>query len=379
MRIRMRVKPFLVERYMSSYEHLAELNIAETCVAPFRLGELLSLIGREDLLEELRDLTLDYGYTEGLPELREGIARLYRRVEPEGILVTRGAIEANFQVFYTLIEPGDEVISIFPAYQQLYSAPESLGAEVRLLMLREESFWLPDLSELEGMLNERTKLVVLNNPHNPTGSLIDEGMLRRILEIVESSDAYLLCDESYHGLFLDPSTSVPSAADLSERAIVTRSFSKSLSLTGLRLGWIATRDRRLVEELKLRRDYMSISNSVLVERIAAAAIRRVDRIYERNLNILRRNLGLLRELVESRSYLSWVPPRAGSVAFPAYHLDIESEELALRLLRERGVFLVPGSCFGIERHFRIGFGARPDVFEEGMRRLGEFLDGLASG
>ncbi len=370
----MKVEPFLVERYMSSYEHLAKLNIAETCVAPFRLGELLSLIGREDLLEELRDLTLDYGHTEGLPELREGIAKLYRRVEPDDVLITRGAIEANFQVFYTLLEPEDKVISIFPAYQQLYSAPKSLGAEVRLLRLREEESWLPDLAELERMLDGGTKLVVMNNPHNPTGSLMDEGMLKRVIEIVESSGAYLLCDESYHGLFLDSSS--PSAADLSERVIVTRSFSKPLSLTGLRLGWIASRDRGLIEEMKLRRDYVSISNSILVEKIAAEAIRNASKIYERSLSILRRNLPRLRELVESRDYLHWVPPKAGSVAFPGYDLNLGSEELALRLLREEGVFLVPGSCFGIEKHLRIGFGARPEVFEEGIARLGSFLDRL---
>jgi len=290
----MRVDPFLVERYMSAYEHLARFNIAETCVAPFRLGELLSFIGREDLLEELRDLVLDYGYTDGLPELRERIARLYRRVEPDGILVTRGAIEANFQVFYTILEPGDKVISIFPAYQQLYSAPKSFGADVELLRLREESSWLPDPSELESMIDDRTKLVVINNPHNPTGSLMDEGTLRRIVEIVEGSNAYLLCDESYYGLFLDSSCSVPSAADLSERAIVTRSFSKPLSLTGLRLGWIACRDRRLVEELRMRRDYMAISNSILVEKIASAAIEKAEMIYERAISVLRRNLAVLR-------------------------------------------------------------------------------------
>lgn len=374
----MRVKPFLVERYMSAYEHLAKFNIAETCVAPFKLSELLSLIGREDLLEELKELTLDYGYTEGLPELREGIAKLYRKVGPEGILVTRGAIEANFQVFYTLLEPGDKVISIFPAYQQLYSAPESFGAHVELLKLREEDSWLPDLSELERMVDSSTKLVVINNPHNPTGSVLDEATIRRIIDVVENSDSYLLFDESYHGLFLDPSYSVPSAADLSERVVVTRSFSKPLSLTGLRLGWIATRDRGLVEELKLRRDYMSISNSVLVEKVAAAAVERVGRIYERSLSVLRRNLSILRELVESRDYLSWVPPKAGSVTFPSYSLGLSSEELALRLLEETGVFLVPGSCFGVEKHFRIGFGARPEVFEEGVRRLGRFLDRLAS-
>ncbi|MEM3870779.1 MAG: aminotransferase class I/II-fold pyridoxal phosphate-dependent enzyme [Candidatus Korarchaeum sp.] len=375
--ISMRVNPFLVERYMSAYEHLAEFNIAETCVAPFKLSELLRLIEREDLVEELKGLTLDYGYSEGLPELREGIARLYRKIEPDNVLVTRGAIEANFQVFYTLLEPGDKVVSIFPAYQQLYSAPESFGARVELLRLREEDSWLPDLSELE-RIAEGSKLIVINNPHNPTGSVIDEATIRRIIEIAESSDSYLLFDESYHGLFLDPSHSAPSAADLSERVIVTRSFSKPLSLTGLRLGWIATRDHRVIEELKLRRDYMAISNSVLVERIAAAAMERVERIYERSLRILRTNLRVLRELIEGRDYLDWVPPRAGSVAFPRYDLSVGSEELAVRLLREKGVFLVPGSCFGIEKHLRIGFGARPEVFEEGVRRLGEFLDSLAS-
>ena len=367
----MKVDPFLVERFMGEYEHDVELNLAETCVKPFSLGEFLRFVGREDYLEELRDLPLTYGYVEGLPELRERISLLYRDLGPEGVLISRGAIDANFLVFFSLVEPGDKVVSIFPAYQQLYSLPRAFGAEVRLLRLREEDLWYPDLEELS-RLAEGARMIVVNNPHNPTGLLLDEEALSRICEIAERQGAYVLADESYYGLNIF-GEEVPSMLDLCDRAIVTRSFSKSLSLTGLRLGWIATRDEGVMRELLAHRDYTTISASILLEHLALLALENVERIYERNLGIVRRNFEILREWVEGEPLIDWVPPRAGTVAFPRYSMDMPSEELALRLIREKGVFLVPGCCFEVEGHLRIGFGGDSEELREGLRRFSDLL------
>ncbi len=371
----MEVETFLLERYMSEYENQVGINIAETCVKPFSLREYLRLVGREGYLQELMDLPLTYGYSEGLPELREAISKLYRNLGPDGVLITRGAIEANFLTFFSLVDPGDEVVSIFPAYQQLYSLPKAFGAKVKLLRLREEAGWRPNLEELRRLVSRNTKLIVVNTPHNPTGVLFRGEELREICDVANEVGAYVLSDESYYGLNL-VEEKVPSMLDLCDRAVVTRSFSKSLSLTGFRLGWIATRDEGVMEELLKRRDYTAISASVLLEYLALPAIQKIDRIYERNLRILRRNFSTLKEWVESRPEVNWVHPEGGTTAFPKYSVKVSSKELAMRLMREKDVFIVPGSLLGFEGHFRVGFGGNGEELREGLARLGELLSSL---
>ncbi|WP_297190758.1 aminotransferase class I/II-fold pyridoxal phosphate-dependent enzyme [Thermococcus sp.] len=369
----MKVKPFLVERFMGEHEHNVEVNIAETCVKPFTLGEFLEFVGEPDFLEKIKDLQLTYGYVEGLPELKEGLSRFYKNIKPDDIFITHGAIDANFQVFYSLVEPGDTVISIFPTYQQLYSVPESFGAKVKFWRFYEENNWMPDLDELNELVDKKTKLIIINTPNNPTGALLDEKMLRGIAEIAEDANAYVLNDESYRELYINPEDWVPSIVDISDRAIATNSFSKPLSLTGLRLGWITTSNEDISKELILHRDYTTISISLLIEKLATLAIDHAEKIYERNLEILRKNFKLLEKWIKEEPLVDWVPPKAGTVAFLRYDLEIPSEELAIRLIKEKSTFLVPGSCFGIENHLRIGYGNPTDVMIEGLKRFKEFL------
>lgn len=372
----MKVDPFLVEQFMNAYEHNVEVNIAETCVHPFTLREFLTLVGQEDFLEHFKETRLNYGYILGSPDLREGLADLYEKMKPENMIATGGAIGANFLVFYSLIEPGDNVISIFPAYQQLYSVAKSFGANVKLLRLREESRWLPNINELSELIDADTKLVVINNPHNPTGSLIDPDLLQKICAVVEDSDAYLLCDESYRGLYIEPDVFVPSAVDLSKRAIVTGSFSKPFSLTGLRLGWIAAQEA-VIEECLLHRDYTTISVNMIADSLASLALKHVDQIFERSLKIIRTNHRILSQWVADEPLIDWVPPKAGSSAFLRYKMDIPSKELCLRLIRE-GVFLVPGHCFGMEGFMRVGYGCKTETLRAGLSRFKEFLDSFRS-
>ena len=372
-RSKMKVEPFLVERFLNAYEHEVELNIAETCVAPFTLNEFLTLVKQENFFEEFKDTQLTYGFIEGSPDLRQGIANLYEHMKPENILVTGGAIGANFLVFYSLVDPGDTVVSVFPTYQQLYSVAKSFGANVKLLHLREDGQWLPDPTELAELIDNKTKLIVINNPHNPTGSLIDTNLLKEICAIAEEADAYLLCDESYRGLYVKLNDFVPSAVDVSDKAVATGSFSKPFSLTGLRLGWIAATEE-VIEECKLHRDYTTISNGVIDDALAALAMKNVNKILERNLKILRTNYEILSRWIENEPLVDWVPPRAGSIAFLRYNLEIPSEELCVRLIREKGTLLVPGSCFGMEGYVRIGYGCKTEILKEGLSRFKDFLN-----
>jgi aspartate/methionine/tyrosine aminotransferase len=369
----LKVDRFLVERFIGAYEHDVELNLAETCVNPFTLGEFLKLVGKENFFEELKETQLTYGFVDGFPDLREGIAKLYKNKKPENILTAGGAISANFLVFYTLVEPGDTVISIFPAYQQLYSVAKSFGANVKLLKLREENNWLPNINELSELIDNKTKLIVLINPHNPTGSLINEKLLKEICTIAEDAGAYVLCDEAYRGLYINPDDYVPSIVDLSSKAIATGSFSKAFSLTGLRLGWIAASEE-IIEECKLRKDYTAISNGLIDEALAALAVKNVDKIYKRNLQIIRTNYKILYQWIENEPLISWVPPKAGSIAFPRYSLKMPSETLCIRLIKEKGTLLVPGSCFGMEGYLRISYGCKTETLKEGLLRFKDFLN-----
>jgi len=373
----MRVEPFAVEEWMARYEHEVRYNLAETCVKPFQVRELLELTGQVDQhLQNILDMQLHYGDIPGSPRLRQGLARLYRDLDPERILVTHGAIGANFLVFYTLVEPGDTVVSIFPAYEQLYRAAESLGATVRRWELRPENGYQPDLAELERLLDDRTRLVVINNPHNPTGALIEEPLLREIARRAEEVGAYLLCDEAYRGLWLDDTVTAPSAVEVSPRAIVTGSFAKPFSLAGLRLGWIAG-PPEVVRACWQHRDYTTISVGRIDDYLAAVAMEHVEKVMARNLALLRRNFRIVERWVATEPHITWVRPRAGTTAFLQYDLDIPSMALCEGLIREESTFLVPGACFEREGFLRLGYAGDTSILQEGLRRISRYLASLS--
>ncbi len=230
----MKIRDFGVEIWMNAYENHCQYNLAETCVQSLSVGELLDLSSRrEAVLEELAATRLTYGDIEGSPRLRQAIAGLYQSIAPEQITVTNGAIGANALTMLALVEPGDQVISVLPTYQQHYSIPESIGAQVHILRLREETGWLPDPEELRGLVRAaggRVKLININNPNNPTGSVMEEPLLRELVEIARSAGAWLLCDEVYRGLCHQGEAYTASVADLYEKGISTGSMSKTYSL-----------------------------------------------------------------------------------------------------------------------------------------------------
>ncbi len=368
----MKVDEFLVERWMNTYETDVELNLAETCVKPFTLREYLEFVNEPDFFKEYQDTQLTYGHIEGYDELRRGLATLYKNTEPEDLLVTGGAIEANFNSFYSLVEPGDTVISVFPTYQQLFSVPKGFMADVKMLRLRPEHNWLPELDELNELVDSKTKMIVLNNPNNPCGSLINEQTLRAICEIAEDVDAYVHCDEAYRGLYINPGDPSPSIVDIYEKGIAVGTFSKPLSLTGLRLGWI-TSNSEVIHQCKLRRDYTTISKSMLSEELAALAMPYLDKILARNNEIIRENHQLLNDWINKEPHISWVKPTAGSVGFMKHDLDVTAEKICLGLINEKDTFLVPGDCFEHPDHIRIGYGGDKEVLKAGLDRISEYL------
>ncbi|MFT5874130.1 MAG: aspartate/methionine/tyrosine aminotransferase [Clostridium sp.] len=369
----MKIKNFKVEQWMNEYENDAKYNIAETCVYSITLNELFQLVGEspEEYLKKILDMRLTYGDIFGSPELKKGISKLYINMKEENILSTHGAIGANHLVLSTLVESTDRVVAVLPTYQQHYSIPESIGADVQILRLKPENNFLPDLNELRNLINENTKIICINNPNNPSGSLMREDILQEIIEIARSVNAYILCDEVYRGLNQEE-IYVKSIADMYEKGISTSSMSKVFSLAGLRLGWIAG-SKEVIEKCCVHRDYNTISCGMLDETFAALALNNAEKILSRNKDIVRKNLRILDEWVSKEPHISYIKPQAGTTALLYYDFDIDSKDFCIDLIKKTGVLLTPGSCFELEKCIRIGYASSKHKIIEGLEKLSEYI------
>lgn len=370
----MKIKPFAVEEWMNAWEVGAKYNIAETCVDSISMNELFELTGEDktEFLNRLCARRLSYGDIEGLPEFRKGVCGLYKTLNIENIVPTHGASGANHHVFYSLISSGDRVVSIMPTYQQLYSIPESYGADVQILHLSKENNYLPDLEKLRRLVTPETKMICINNPNNPTGALMSEQLLREIVEIARSADAWILCDEVYRHLSQEDGW-CPSIVDLYEKGISVSSMSKVFSLAGLRLGWIATHDMSVVKSCLSHRDYNLVSCGVFDEMLAAAALKHRDKLLERSRKIVRENLQILDDWVSSEPHVSYVKPKAGTTALVYYDLDIPSYEFCEEMYKKTGAFVTPGDCFEVPHSMRIGYAYGKQDLIDGLKAISEYI------
>ena len=370
----MKIRPFAVEEWMNAYETGARFNIAETCVDSISIDELFRLCGEDSTAfwKQFSARRLTYGDIEGAPAFREGICRLYKTLKPEEVVTTHGAAGANHHVFYSLVEPGNRVISIMPTYQQLYSIPESYGAEVKLLNLTPENGYLPALEQLRELAVPGTKLICINNPNNPTGALMSTELLREIVEIARSVDAYVLCDEVYRHLTQED-VWCESIVDLYEKGISVSSMSKVFSLAGLRLGWIATHDETVRKALLSHRDYNHISCGMFDEALAAVALQHSDIILERNRGIVRENLAILDAWVQSEPRIHYQKPRAGTTALVYYDYAPDSYAFCTRMYHETGAFVTPGDCFEQPKSMRIGYASDVQTLKDGLAAISAFL------
>lgn len=374
----MKIRKFGVEIWMNKYETQCELNLAETCVESLTVAELLDMAGINDIAQQLRPLKLTYGEIEGSVRLRNLVAGLYENQKMENVVTTHGAIGANALVHQTLVERGDRVISVLPTYQQHYSIPESIGADTQILKLTEKTRFLPDLEELKTMATPGTKLIAINNPNNPTGSLMDRAYLEKIVEIARDCGAWILCDEVYRGTDQEGELGMTaSIADLYEKGISTGSMSKTYSLAGLRLGWIAG-PVELIHAVSIHRDYNTISVGMLDDHFAAIALENKHKILERSHVITRTNLAILSEWVDAEPLISWIKPKSGTTALLKYDLPMASEEFCIRLLEQTGVMFTPGSAMDMEGYLRIGYTNGEATLREGLKRVSAFLRQAAS-
>jgi aspartate/methionine/tyrosine aminotransferase len=369
---------FRLERYFGEWEFSASILLGSSDPESMRIGDLLALAD-EDGRRRWEELWLGYTESAGLPALREAIAGQFAGCDAGDVLVFSAPEEAIFHVAAAVLEPGDHMVGITPAYQSSYEVPRSVGAEVTLVPLREDRGWAIDVDELAAAVTARTRLIYVNSPHNPTGALMSASTQRRLIELVHSCGAYLFSDEVYRGLEFDPADRLPAAADLHPRAISLGGLSKAYGLPGVRLGWTACRDAGLNRRMLAAKDFTTICASAPSEVLALIAVRAADRLVDRALTGILRNLGLVDGFFAERpEAVRWVRPRAGSVGFPELLLGMPVARFCERLVAEHGVLLVPAGMFeSATNHFRIGLG-RANL-PDGLEVLGDFIAGLDAG
>jgi aspartate/methionine/tyrosine aminotransferase len=371
----MRIADFELERYFARWEFAVEHLLCASDVEGYPMAELLALA--DDETRALWD-GLRLGYTEstGHPLLRREIAGLYEHVEPDDVLVFAGAEEAIFCLLNVMLGPGDHAIVTWPGYQSLHEVARAAGADVSLHELREADGWALDVGRLRATLRPDTRLVVVNAPHNPTGMLPSHAEWRALTELCAEAAVHLLADEVYRFLEFDPADRLAAGADGLEQGVSLGVLSKSFAMAGLRIGWLATRDRALLARAAAFKDYTTICSSAPAEILGIVALRARATVLARSRAIVAANLPLLdRFFAERAAVFSWVRPRGGSIGFPRLTAPgVSIDDFAAELVEAEGVLLLPGSRFGYPgNHFRVGFG-RTDL-PVALERLEAFADG----
>jgi aspartate/methionine/tyrosine aminotransferase len=370
----MKLEPFAMERLQSTWENRVAWNLAESGVHPLRLEELA--VSEEDRAA-LFGQELGYTQTNGTPELRSAIASMYPGARLEHIEVTNGGSEANCIALWHLVEPGDEVVMMLPNYMQMRGLAKGLGAIVRAWpLVEDDTRWRADVEALDALVSPATKLIVICNPHNPTGARLTALELKEIFRVANRVGAWIVSDEIYRGAELD-SVETPTIWGRSERAIVTSGLSKAFGLPGLRIGWVVG-PPALIDELWGVHDYTSIAPGALNDRLARVALARRDYILARTRGIVAANYPLVRKWIEKRApALTHVAPDAGAIVFVRYRQAINSTALIERLRDEQSVLLVPGDHFEMDGYLRIGFGNHPAYLASALELVGKVLDGIA--
>ncbi|MFO7750575.1 MAG: aminotransferase class I/II-fold pyridoxal phosphate-dependent enzyme [Desulfobacteraceae bacterium] len=361
----MKVEPFRLERYFAKHEFSAPYLLCSSDCESMEMRDILSL---ESGAQE-RFLSLWLGYTEssGDPGLRQAIAALYKQITADHVLVHAGAEEAIFNFMNVALGSGDHVVVHAPCYQSLTEVARSIGAEVSEWRGNPEQLWELDLEMLKTLLTPRTKVVVINFPHNPTGFLPGPEFIQELSELSERHGFIIFSDEVYRGLELDPSDSLPAVADINDRAVSLGVMSKTFGLAGLRIGWVATRNTRIFNEMSAFKDYTTICNSAPSEFLATIALQNAGKIANRNIRIIQNNLDHMDRFFSDHADLfKWCRPKAGSVAFPAL-LKGTVEAFCTDLVEKAGILLLPGTLYsdGLNA-FRIGFGRKnvPEILQK---------------
>lgn len=356
-----------LEDWFDSFQYEIDYDIGESGVKFVKLKKLGIDIG---------DLDLRYGYHTGSPELRQLISESYKGISPEQIAVTTGSSESNFALIAALVRDSDHMIVEHPNYPSLYEVPRSLERSYDLFPLSFEEGFVPNVTRLASLVKPNTRLITLTHPNNPTGSVIKENQLLEIARLAERNDAYLLHDETYRELSFDKPP--PPAAVLSDHAISMTTMSKAYGLPGIRIGWVAG-PRHIVEAVRKVREQITICNNSIGEAIACAVLKEKDTILRRMQDIVKQNFQTLRGWMNAQQVLEWVEPKGGVVAFPRLKHGQTTEDLCRLLVAKYRTFTIPGYCFEMKQHMRVGFGGEAPELKAGLERIEKAMRDLAYG
>jgi capreomycidine synthase len=361
--------PALLERWMRDYYFDTDLDLGSSGVEPFSLAQLRHLLGLT--IDDLDAVVLRDSRTLGDEPLREAIAARWGGGCRDGVMVTHGSSEAISLVMHALVRPGDEVVVLDPIYQQLRAIPEALGCRITPWTLRREQRFRPDVEEIDRLLGPKTRLLVLNIPHNPTGMALTAAEEDYIAERAEAHGAYILWDRAFADLLHTPDASCRQRRTTREISIGT--LSKAYGLPGLRVGWCIA-DPGLIAVLAHLRDYTTLHLSPLVELVARRAIEAADVLLTMHAGQARCNLQTVDDWMATQTeVVEWVRPSGGVCGFPRLLAVADVEGFCRHLARTARVLLVPGSCFGHADHVRLGFGGAADALHEGLQRLSRAL------
>jgi aspartate/methionine/tyrosine aminotransferase len=361
--------PFMLERDMSIWEHRVKYNLSESGVHPLTVKELTE--DDPQFLEELLNTTFHYPQTNGLIELRDQIASLYRGANRDNVVVTIGAAQANFTSILTLMDPGDQIVVMLPNYMQIYGLAKNYGLKLKSFSLKEELGWGVDQDELKKAVGKNTVLIAVCNPNNPTGHIMSAEEREAVISAADKVGAWLLADEVYAGAEHHTDEVTPSFWGDYEKVLAVGSLSKAYALPGLRLGWVVA-PAETAEEIWARQDYVTISATMLSNKLATYALSPVVRgkLLARTRDYLRSGYGTFeRWCQQNKELISLTPPDAAAIAFVRYHRDANSSAIVKRLIHEQDTYVVPGDHFGLDQHLRISYGLDEKYVNEGLTRI----------
>ncbi|HKE38020.1 MAG TPA: pyridoxal phosphate-dependent aminotransferase [Candidatus Baltobacteraceae bacterium] len=368
----MKLPPFALDMWLDDYAHRVDFNLAASTGPEWTVNGILDLAGNDERGRYLNH-TVTYGRSAGADGLRAAIAEMHA-VDPECVQIVTGASEALLILFWIAAEPGANVILPQPGFPPFTALPQSLGLETRFYRVRRENAFQIDPAEIEALADRNTKIVLVNNPHNPTGATMSDAAMERLHAFTASRGIVLVSDEVYHPIYHGEPTQ--SAARLPGATVIS-DFSKAFPLAGTRTGWIVEHDLRRLDAYKNARCHFSVSNNSAGEILAEIAVRARDKVWRKTQEVASRNLDVLDAfMAKRRDTFGWIRPDGGMTGFP-WLLSGEDTRPFCRAAAEIGVLLAPGDCFGAPEHFRIGFGAAGDRFADALERLAGMTVSLA--
>jgi aspartate/methionine/tyrosine aminotransferase len=364
----MQFKPFLLDAWLDQYEHGIEFNLAASTGPAWTVNDILALTD-EETRHRFLNHKLVYGRPAGADSLREAVAEM-EGVSPDAVQVVTGASEALVALMWLAAEPGANVILPLPGFTTFSALPESLGLETRFYRVRRENGFRIDVDEIKRLTDSKTKLVLVNSPHNPTGATISDSDMEALHAFTAERGIQLISDQVYHPIYHGQRTKT--AARLPHATVIS-DLSKAFSIAGVRTGWMIEHDAKRRQQYWTARAYFSICNSTTGEILSEIAIRKRDVVLGKTQQFASANLKLLDTFMkEHADVMGWIPPQGGMTAFP-WLASGEDAHTFCQAATELGILLAPGDCFDVPSHFRLGFAAAAEGFPKALDRFGEFV------